>query len=701
MKKAGPVVRVDFKLGVNAVNTSFVAEKPANFKPFHKDFWRQNPRRTAILRRAQEDDNLLLWDVQGPSDHAERERRIQILESLGFDRWILTYRDGHLGHRHFPAGKTRLFVHREAGVENAEDVALRLREFGPQNYVLPGLFHLSAYEFWDERYWVKRALVQPDGSVHVPMEALMKLKRPMKPGIERALEDEAWAREENAEDEDVIYSLSPEEERRLAAYDQKERLREVRAKRERRLNARKEWADTNVSYLDRWLKQQANIKPSDAPLEPFTPSPLRDGRARLPDLSVLSFADILPDRDENYIEPEPAIKKVRMLASAHRKPVVEAPPPFPVVDASTLAGKPIPPRLWHVEGMIPTATVTLLNGDGGTGKSLLSLQLAVATTVGFSWLGLPTTQGDCLFLTAEDDLDEVHRRLADIVRAYGIRLDDLGGLTISSLAGEDALLAAPEGKSNIVKPTKLFAALEARIEAARPTFVVLDTLADLFGGEENQRAQARQFISLLRGLSIRYSTTILLLAHPSLSGMASGTGSSGSTGWNNSVRSRLYFERAKGEDGAEDDPDARVLKMMKANYGRTGATLRLRWQGGVFVKELSRSFGKGADGTSDAERIFLDLLAAYTVEGRHVSETPSANYAPTVFSRDPRSNGINRVVLRTAMNTLFANERIVVVENGPPSKRRKRISLVRNEGDDASAADDVGGAGYSDTGLSS
>jgi RecA-family ATPase len=314
----------------------------------------------------------------------------------------------------------------------------------------------------------------------------------------------------------------------------------------------------------------------------------------------------------------------------------------------------------------------LLYGDGGTGKSLLSLQLAVATVLGSDWLGKPTRQGDCLFLTAEDDMDEVHRRLADISKAEGIDLKDLDGLFLSSLAGEDAILAAPDGA--MVKPTELYRALEERINTLEPALVVLDTLADLFGGEENQRAHARQFIGLMRGLAIHFGTTIVLLAHPSLAGMASGSGSSGSTGWSNSVRSRLYFERVKGDDGAEDDPDARVLKTMKANYGRTGEEIRLRWERGIFTSEFrtASSFSLIA-AQARAERVFLDLLASYQAEGRPVSGSPSPNYAPSIFAKDPRSGNISKAGLVQAMNRLFEQRRIRLVEEGPSSRRRIRL----------------------------
>ena len=51
--------------------------------------------------------------------------------------------------------------------------------------------------------------------------------------------------------------------------------------------------------------------------------------------------------------------------------------PAPFFTLADLHRLPIPARPWHVEGLIPGRTVTMLGGDGGVGKSLLALQLAV------------------------------------------------------------------------------------------------------------------------------------------------------------------------------------------------------------------------------------------------------------------------------------------------------------------------------------
>jgi RecA-family ATPase len=127
----------------------------------------------------------------------------------------------------------------------------------------------------------------------------------------------------------------------------------------------------------------------------------------------------------------------------------------------------------------------------------------------------------------------------------------------------------------------------------RPRLILLDNSADIFGGNENDRAQVRQFIGLLRGLAIASGAAILLTSHPSLTGMNTGSGLSGSTAWNASVRSRLYLKRAATEKDEEPDPDLRVVEVMKANYGPVGETITVRWKDGLFLKCQHREASSG------------------------------------------------------------------------------------------------------------
>ena len=55
---------------------------------------------------------------------------------------------------------------------------------------------------------------------------------------------------------------------------------------------------------------------------------------------------------------------------------------LPIFYPSALDGLGVPPRRWCVEGWFPNRSVSLLSGDGGTGKSLLAMQLATSAAMG-------------------------------------------------------------------------------------------------------------------------------------------------------------------------------------------------------------------------------------------------------------------------------------------------------------------------------
>lgn len=358
-------------------------------------------------------------------------------------------------------------------------------------------------------------------------------------------------------------------------------------------------------------------------------------------------------------------------------PFLEDPSPRTLrfYSGSSLDGKTVPPRHWAVQDVVPSRTVTMLGGDGATGKSLLAMQLAQAVATGARWMGQQTVSGGALFISAEDDDDELHRRLSDIVRATGCKFTDLDRLTLCSLAGQDALLAMLDRNTGALIPTGLYREIEDRIAAEKPAVVVLDTLADLFPGNENDRAQARQFIGLLRGWAIRHDCAVILLAHPSLSGMSSGTGTSGSTGWNNSVRSRLYLERIV-QDGYEPDHDARVLTTKKANYSRTGGEITMKWKDGVFVPDAKETGLDRMAATAKAERVFLKLLRTFNEMGRYVSPSRSASYAPTIFAKHPDAEGVGKNALHMAMEKLLGTGAVIIAEHGRGTSIRKHLEVA-------------------------
>jgi len=315
----------------------------------------------------------------------------------------------------------------------------------------------------------------------------------------------------------------------------------------------------------------------------------------------------------------------------------------------------------------------LLSGDGGVGKTILHLQAEAAYVLGREWLATPIEPGRAMVICCEDDEDELHRRVAPIAEHYDVGLSDLKDLYVLPLVGCDTVLAEPN-RSGRIEPTKLFNRFREAACDIRPKLITIDNLADVYAGSEIDRVQVRQFVALLGAVAIEVRAGVVLTAHPSLSGMASGSGSSGSTGWHNSARARMYMTKPKAEHG-ESDPDLRELRMMKNNYGPPSEELRLRWSNGLWVPARGTGPVDKAAGEQEAERMFLELLDRFSQQGRNVSHKKGTSYAPALFAQDPTvgPTGITKKDLEAAMLRLFATGKIRVENYGRPSRPNHRL----------------------------
>jgi hypothetical protein len=89
---------------------------------------------------------------------------------------------------------------------------------------------------------------------------------------------------------------------------------------------------------------------------------------------------------------------------------------------------------------------------------------------------------------AEDDADEMHRRLDDVRKFYNARMAELGDIRLVDLVGEDSILGRlMRGK---IEPAPMYHELDAFLSDFRPGLTGLDVLADMFEGDENNRAHS-------------------------------------------------------------------------------------------------------------------------------------------------------------------------------------------------------------------
>jgi RecA-family ATPase len=207
--------------------------------------------------------------------------------------------------------------------------------------------------------------------------------------------------------------------------------------------------------------------------------------------------------------------------------------------------------------------------------------------------------------------------------------------------------------------------------------VIIDTAADTFAGNENDRGQVRQFVQRALGqIALRIDGALVCCAHPSRAGLSSGEGDGGSTGWSNAFRSRAYLNRPKPDDGEPIDVNARFLTRKKANFASIGDTIKLRWQNGVLVPQESMPnyFRR------PVEDVFLALLDKHNSANRRpLSESNNAtNYAPRVFSNlpDRERDNYRQADFQRAMQTLFNSRKIASVTYGRKGDERRKI--VRN-----------------------
>jgi RecA-family ATPase len=340
--------------------------------------------------------------------------------------------------------------------------------------------------------------------------------------------------------------------------------------------------------------------------------------------------------------------------------------------ASDLADKPVPERDWLVPHWIPSREVTLLSGDGGVGKSLAAMQLQIAAAARCQWLGLPVMPCRMLGIYAEDEQAELHRRLAALAELMGVNIADLSDMAWRSAVSDDADLVVPDDRG-IVRPTAYFHRLEEQASAFDAGGLILDAATNFFGADEIRRRQVNGFMRLLRQFAAHINGPVILLAHPSVAGLTSGSGLSGSTHWHNATRSRLYLTRTAGEDA---DPDERELTRLKANYAGVGDVLRLRWQQGGFIALDPPSGIDRIALNSKADRVFRSLLNFTYAEGTWTSPNPAAaNYAPRTMSKRPDREGLGKPALEAAMHRLLKTGQIATETYGRPSEPRTRLAV--------------------------
>jgi RecA-family ATPase len=356
--------------------------------------------------------------------------------------------------------------------------------------------------------------------------------------------------------------------------------------------------------------------------------------------------------------------------------------PVPVVpslrwlDMSAWDGESLPQRQWAIKDRVPLNQAGLFSGEGGTGKSIIELTKNCAHVLGRDWLGSLPEPGPAFYLGAEDDVDELHIRIAAIASHYGVTFKELkdGGLHVCCLLGQDATLCATNPRSGKVETTVLYKLIYEQAGDIKPKNISIDTLSRAFVGNEIDRGQVYSFASHMQALAMVAGGSVTVLSHPSLAGIASGSGISGSTAWHGAFRFRQYLKGAKQEGGEQPDSDLRQLEFKKNQYGPTGETIVLRYQRGLFLPEHGLSTIEKAARDAEVEQVLVTIGRKLEARGQELSPMQQAHtYAPSVIAKDPDAKGFRKADLVAAFDRLLDQHRLEIETVKPGTSREKKV----------------------------
>lgn len=164
-----------------------------------------------------------------------------------------------------------------------------------------------------------------------------------------------------------------------------------------------------------------------------------------------------------------------------------------LVPVSELVSAPPEEHAWILEGILPTAGISVLASKPKVGKSTLALNFAVAVSRGNPFLGRPTKRSQVIYLGLSGEVKA--SELATFFRLQGINDDRI--YTFTELA-----------------PTNLFNLLKHKIREFDSPLVIIDTLAKAIRMRDfNDYGEVTKKLSPYAGLAREMGGHIMFLHH--------------------------------------------------------------------------------------------------------------------------------------------------------------------------------------------
>ena len=179
----------------------------------------------------------------------------------------------------------------------------------------------------------------------------------------------------------------------------------------------------------------------------------------------------------------------------------------------------VPPEVrWLIPGVLPLGVVGILGATGGIGKSTSVLMHAICIAMGRGVWGWDTPDpGGVLILSAEDDRDEVHRRIHRVLDHLASQMTlDVDAvrarLFVACRVGADNLLTRVEDRT-VVRTGMAERIAASALQVPDLRLIVPDPLARFRAGGANGEEEATRFVEALEEIRSGTGATVLVPAH--------------------------------------------------------------------------------------------------------------------------------------------------------------------------------------------
>lgn len=204
--------------------------------------------------------------------------------------------------------------------------------------------------------------------------------------------------------------------------------------------------------------------------------------------------------------------------------------------------KESPEVCWLVSGILPVGGSMVLVGDAGSGKTWLTMALAIDVDQGRPWLGqFKTRQAKVLVIDEENANQLLKRRLEQLQR--GARMNpDCSSLGVEFLTAQGVNLSDEASIS----------AVDMMLDRHRPDLVIIDALVRIHRGNENDAMEMAKVFSVIKRWMVTYDCAFVFCHHrrkPGPTGNDPNSMFRGSSEIRAFVDSHLDIQAVKGEDG--------------------------------------------------------------------------------------------------------------------------------------------------------